>query len=153
MASSDVRFSEPKFQLGDRVHVVSIKSRRFEGEIVDRHEDDNEWFYSIDRRNYLHETMLELISSSEATNDPTQPKLHRFDVGDSVWVRDRGTHGGFRIVMAKVREQHTHPERHPGYPNGEGYALDGDLWWDCYPGCRVFATKEQAKAAKIGGHK
>ncbi len=74
----------------------------------------------------------------------------RFNVGDSVWVRDRGARGGFRIVPAVVREQHNHPGRHPAYPNGEGYALDGQLWWDCYPGCRVFATKGEAIAARIG---
>ena len=82
--------------------------------------------------------------------------VHRFKVGDTVWVRDRGHHlgsmrgGGYTIVQATVREQHYHPGRHPGYPNGEGYALDGELWWDCYPGCRVFATQAEARAARIG---
>lgn len=77
-------------------------------------------------------------------------KLHLFKVGDSVWVRDLGKNGrGYKITEATVREQHTHPDRHPAYPNGEGYTLDGELWWDCYPGCRVFATKDQAKSARI----
>jgi len=77
--------------------------------------------------------------------------VFRFAVGESVWVRDRGTNGrGYRIVPATVREQHSHPDRHPGYPNGEGYALDGELWWVCYPGCRVFATKQEAVQARVG---
>lgn len=68
----------------------------------------------------------------------------RFKVGDTVWVRDyRG------VKEATVREQHEHPDRHPFYPHGEGYALDGYLWWDCYPGCRVFATRAEAKAARV----
>lgn len=83
----------------------------------------------------------------------THPRTKfRFKKGDEVWVRDRGRTGkGYAITKAKVREQHSHPDWHPGYPNGEGYALDGNLWWDCYPGCRVFATREQAIAARIGG--
>ena len=79
-------------------------------------------------------------------------KVFRFDVGDIVWVRDRGrgkNGGGFKIEMAIVREQHYHPDRHPFYPNGEGYDLDGNLWWSCYPGCRVFATREEAVAARM----
>lgn len=79
--------------------------------------------------------------------------IHRFKVGQTVWVRDRshslGHAGGYCIVEAKVRELHYHPDRHPGYPNGEGYALDGELWWDCYPGCRVFATRAEAIAARM----
>ena len=79
--------------------------------------------------------------------------IHRFSVGQKVWVRDL-SHGkrpnGFCIVEATVRAQHTHPGRHPWYPNGEGYSLDGDLWWDCYPGCRVFATRDEAKNARMG---
>jgi hypothetical protein len=79
--------------------------------------------------------------------------LHRFKPGDEVWVRDRGHGmnqiGGYAIVKAKVRQQHFHPDRHPGYPHGEGYTLDGDLWWDCYPGCRVFATRSEAIKARI----
>jgi hypothetical protein len=77
--------------------------------------------------------------------------IFRFNVGDRVWVRDLGKHGrGFCIAQATVREQHRHLDRHPWYPNGEGYALDGFLWWDCYPGCRVFATRAEAAAARIG---
>lgn len=77
--------------------------------------------------------------------------IHRFSVGQKVWVRDLGPHGhGYRIEEATVREQHVHPERHPWYPNGEGYSLNGNLWWDCYPGCRVFATREEAKNARMG---
>lgn len=82
--------------------------------------------------------------------------VFRFQRGQYVWVRDpahssnhRGR-GGYRIVRARVRERHYHPDRHPFYPNGEGYALDGSLWWDCYPGCRVFATYAEALAARMG---
>lgn len=76
--------------------------------------------------------------------------VFRFRRGSKVWVRDRGTgRGGYRIVPAKVRERHHHPDRHPGYPRGEGYALDGDLWWDCYPGCRVFTTRDEAIKARL----
>ena len=77
---------------------------------------------------------------------------HRFDSGDKVWVRDHPhkSRGGYTIVEATVREQHYHPDRHPFYPNGEGYALDGELWWDCYPGCRVFATRQEAIDARLG---
>ena len=84
----------------------------------------------------------------------------RFKVGDKVWVRDHvhpsknkglaRSMGGFSIVQATVRERHQHIDRHPFYPNGEGYALDGELWWDCYPGCRVVATREDAVAARMG---
>lgn len=73
----------------------------------------------------------------------------RFEVGQTVWVRDRGHHGGFRIEEATVREQHHHPDRHPFYPHGEGYDLDGQLWWSCYPGCRVFATRKEAVEARL----
>lgn len=78
--------------------------------------------------------------------------VFRFSEGQKVWVRDRGhgrNGGGYRIVEAVVLEQHYHPGRHPWYPHGEGYSLDGNLWWDCYPGCRVFATKEEAVAARL----
>lgn len=76
--------------------------------------------------------------------------LFRFDVGDRVWVKDRGKNGkGYAIKEATVREQHDHPDRHPFYPNGEGYALDGHLWWDCYPGCRVAATRKDAIAIRL----
>lgn len=81
----------------------------------------------------------------------------RFKVGDKVWVRDHvhpsklsSNMGGFSIVPAVVLEQHSHYDRHPSYPNGEGYELDGELWWSCYPGCRVFATREEAIAARMG---
>lgn len=80
----------------------------------------------------------------------------RFKVGDKVWVRDPAHHKGFRgsggycIVEATVRELHLHLDRHPFYPNGEGYALYGELWWDCYPGCRVFATRDEALKARMG---
>jgi hypothetical protein len=76
----------------------------------------------------------------------------RFKIGDTVWVKDRG-HGpsgrGCAIVKATIREQHSHPGRHPFYPNGEGYALNGNLWWDCYPGCRVAATRKEAIAIRL----
>lgn len=78
--------------------------------------------------------------------------VHRFQAGQKVWVRDRGhgRHGGgYRIVEATVRELHYHPGRHPSCPDGEGYSLDGELWWDCYPGCRVFATRKEAVAARM----
>lgn len=78
--------------------------------------------------------------------------VFRFNVGDKVWVRDRGRGrrgGGYKIEPAVVREQHYHPGRHPFYPHGEGYSLDGQLWWDCYPGCRVFATRAEALAARL----
>lgn len=77
-------------------------------------------------------------------------RVHRFKVGQVVWVRDLASHGrGYKIEFATVREQHYHPDRHPGYPHGEGYALDGELWWDCYPGCRVFGTREEATKARV----
>lgn len=82
--------------------------------------------------------------------------VHRFVAGQKVWVRDKGhgrNGGGYRIVEATVREQHYHPGRHPWYPNGEGYSLDGNLWWDCYPGCRVFATRVEAVAARMSALK
>ena len=83
--------------------------------------------------------------------------VFRFKRGEKVWVRDRchgkaplsNVRGGFTIVEARVRERHYHPGRTPAYPNGEGYALDGELWWDCYPGCRVFKTREEALAARM----
>jgi hypothetical protein len=75
-------------------------------------------------------------------------KIFRFRKGQLVWVRDRRARG-FAVVPAKVRECHLHPDRHPFYPNGEGYSLDGELWWDCYPGCRVFATRQEADAARM----
>jgi hypothetical protein len=83
--------------------------------------------------------------------------VFRFRRGQNVWVRDTGydkdsmRRRGYRIVPAKVRERHYHPDRHPAYPQGEGYALDGELWWDCYPGCRVFATREEAIAGRLSG--
>ena len=80
-----------------------------------------------------------------------EPDVFRFEVGQSVWVRDRGRgRGGYKIEQATVRERHYHPDRHPSYPNGEGYSLDGMLWWDCYPGCRVFKTREEAIASRMG---
>lgn len=75
--------------------------------------------------------------------------VFRFKRGENVWVRDRGVSGGYRIVPAKVRERHYHPGRHPFYLNGEGYALDGYLWWDCYPSCRVFKTRAEAIKARL----
>ena len=81
--------------------------------------------------------------------------VFRFKRGQYVWVRDRAHtslsgRGGYTIVQARVRERHFHPDRHPFYLNGEGYALDGNLWWDCYPGCRVFATRAEALVARMG---
>jgi hypothetical protein len=92
----------------------------------------------------------------------------RFKVGDTVFVRDKaapkgGTHyredgsyidqrGGYRIVKAVVQDVHFHPGREPFYPHGEGYSFNGcgaSLWWDCYPGCRVWATREEAIAARM----
>src|ERR1700678_679121 len=83
--------------------------------------------------------------------DQHYPGIFRFKAGDKGWVRDVGKHGtGYKIEEATVREQHYHPDRHPWHPHGEGYSLYGNLWWDCYPGCRVFATKEEAKETKMG---
>jgi hypothetical protein len=78
----------------------------------------------------------------------------RFKPGDKVWVRDAGRpkgdgHSGYRIVEATVREVCTHDGRAPFYPHGEGYRLDGGLWWDCYPGCRVWASRAEAIAARL----
>lgn len=84
-----------------------------------------------------------------ATGKLPEETVFRFNEGDEVWVRDRRS-SGFALVKAVVRERHLHSDRHPGYPNGEGYSLDGELWWDCYPGCRVFATRAEAANARIG---
>lgn len=74
----------------------------------------------------------------------------RFTVGQKVWVRDRrAARGGFRIVEATVVGHHYHPGRHPWYPNGEGYDLKGNLYWTCYPGLRVFATRAKAVAGRL----
>jgi len=88
---------------------------------------------------------------------PSYPAgVFRFRRGQYVWVRDAAHgknncgRGGYCLVQARVRERHFHPDRHPFYFNGEGYALDGQLWWDCYPGCRVFATRAEALAARMG---
>jgi hypothetical protein len=77
--------------------------------------------------------------------------IFRFKRGETVWVRDHPhkSPGGFTIVKARVIERHYHPGRHPGYPGGEGYRLQGDLWWDCYPGVRVHKTRDHAIAARI----
>lgn len=75
--------------------------------------------------------------------------IFRFRVGQIVWVRDYRWPRGCKVVQAKVRERHEHSDRHPWYPNGEGYALDGELWWDCYPGCRVFGTREEAQVGRL----
>jgi len=83
---------------------------------------------------------------------PKEQGIFRFRAGDAVFVRDRGhgrNGGGFRIVEAKVIEPHYHPDRHPSYPDGEGYELDGELWWSCYPGSRVFKTRAEAVAARL----
>lgn len=79
----------------------------------------------------------------------SEQSIFRFQVGQTVWVRDYRYPRGCKIVEAKVEDQHYHPGRHPWYPNGEGYDLDGDLWWTCYPGCRVFGTREEAAAARL----
>lgn len=51
---------EPEFEIGQRVRVRSVSSKHIESEIVDRFKDEEgQWFYSLDRRNYLHEPMLE----------------------------------------------------------------------------------------------
>jgi len=92
----------------------------------------------------------------------------RFRVGDKVWVRDVGCTlyhrmRGFRIRgPVVIQEVHSHPGRHPFYPGGEGYSFNysgvgseadneaqDDLWWDCYPGSRVWATREEASAARV----
>ena len=102
------------------------------------------------------EIELQPLDSYALTKRGNRYKIHwprgvfRFKRGENVWVRDRGTgRGGYRIVPAKVMERHLHTDRHPAYPNGEGYALDGELWWDCYPGCRVFKTREEAIKARL----
>jgi hypothetical protein len=94
--------------------------------------------------------------SSYLTRNGRMAKVHyprgvfRFRRGQYVWVRDRSRgRGGYSITRARVRERHLHLDRQPFYPRGEGYALDGDLWWDCYPGCRVFATRAEALAARM----
>lgn len=83
-------------------------------------------------------------------------EVHRFKVGQKVWVRDKAHYslnsrgrGGYKIEEAVVTELHYHPGRHPFYPHGEGYELDGHLWWSCYPGCRVFGTREEAIVARL----
>jgi hypothetical protein len=77
--------------------------------------------------------------------------VFRFKRGDYVWVRDVSKSGhGYKIEQARVRERHYHPDRNPFYPNGEGYSLDGELWWGCYPGCRVFKTREEDLSARMG---
>lgn len=88
----------------------------------------------------------------------------RFKVGDKVFVRDVSLSGsGFRIVgPVVVQEVHSHPGRSPFYPHGEGYAFgyagigteqeheaQPGLWWDCYPGCRVWATRAEAIRARL----
>ena len=104
------------------------------------------------------EIELEPVSMTVVTKRGTPYRFHwpegvfRFKRGENVWVRDRSHgdgRGGYCIVPAKVRERHYHPGRHPAYPSGEGYALDGELWWDCYPGCRVFKTREEAIKARL----
>ena len=110
--------------------------------IMRRKREVEEWMRRTEMLREQFEQEVQKMDKGEAME-------FRFQAGDDVWVRDRGNKGGYCIVQAKVREQHHHPGRHPGYPNGEGYALDGDLWWDCYPGCRVFGTRQQATAARI----
>lgn len=52
--------TEADFEIGDNVHIKSVSSQRLIGPVVDRYlDDDGEWFYSLDKRNYLHEDMLE----------------------------------------------------------------------------------------------
>jgi hypothetical protein len=80
---------------------------------------------------------------------PDKDGEFRFAVGQTVWVRDRTAGRGYKITQATVRTRHYYPCGHPFCPKGEGYALDGDLWLDCYPVCRVFATREGALSARL----
>ena len=60
--------SEPKFSISERVHITAITKKRFVGEILDRHQDeDGAWFYTIDGRNYLHESMIAAATPVSAT--------------------------------------------------------------------------------------
>lgn len=85
--------------------------------------------------------------------DAAMSTIFRFSVGQIVWVRDYRWPRGRKVVKAIVREQHIHEGRHPWYPNGEGYALDGELWWDCYSGSRVFLTREEAMSERLPKNK
>lgn len=90
-----------------------------------------------------------MSGDSEQDGNDGIRSLFRFRVGQTVWVRDYRYPRGCKVVEAKVRELHEHHGRHPWYPNGEGYALDGELWWDCYPGCRVFGAHGEAIAGRL----
>ena len=87
----------------------------------------------------------------------------RFGVGDKIFVIDgsiidftdiglmASEHHEYKnltIKSAVVRDLHSHPERMPYYPCGEGYSLSGNLMWDCYHGSRVFANYEEAELAR-----
>jgi hypothetical protein len=79
-------------------------------------------------------------------NSPEVDTKFRFNVGDTVWVRDRRLgRGGYRLVEATVEERSY--EIYNNWP--EWYLLDGDLYWREYPGCRVFRTREEARKTRL----
>lgn len=45
-----------------KVRLNCVGDKNITGEIIDSYQDDDgAWFYTLDRRNYLHESMLEEI--------------------------------------------------------------------------------------------